>query len=300
MRRPSVCAVIPLLAILFQQGAILSQVPSQRNVPGSLSPLGAIADDSVISKRYWAIRPLATVDADTVVSAGFWKIVVPNGTATILVDTIRAKAGDLVSVPLRLRNVQSVKLNTVIQTDLRFNATLLAPAGSTPAGMVTNGDRLIAVSAPLTVPGSEGVLTTLQFIAMLGNAEGTPLRLENSRAASGQVVLAEIPGYFILTDICREGGTRLYTATGNLGLFQNRPNPFNATTSIEYEVIEAGATRLLVLDMLGRVIATLVDGTVLPGRYTVSFDSATLPSGSYMALLLTPTDRRTIIMNVMK
>jgi hypothetical protein len=41
--------------------------------------------------------------------------------------------------------------------------------------------------------------------------------------------------------------------------------------------------QLLVTDMLGREVATLVDGTLQAGLHAVTFDAASLPSGRYLA-----------------
>jgi hypothetical protein len=223
-----------------------------------------------------------------------------QGSAILRIDTIRAKAGELVEVPVYLRNVKGVKLNTIFHTELRFNATLLSPTYATPKGTVANGERHIAHDVPWTQSGKEGVLTTLRFIAMLGNADGTPLFVENSFAIGGQVAVAEVPGYFLLTDVCREGGTRLFNSGGSVTLFQNRPNPFNAMTVIEYEVIENGPTKLVVMDVYGRNVKTLVDAVIVPGRYSISFDAGALASGTYVAVLQTPTARKFKRMEVAK
>ena len=75
-------------------------------------------------------------------------------------------------------------------------------------------------------------------------------------------------------------------------LYQNYPNPFNPTTIIKYKVpsIEtryASSVRLIVFDILGNKIETLVNEEKLPGTYEVAFNSVQknsheyLPSGIY-------------------
>lgn len=59
-----------------------------------------------------------------------------------------------------------------------------------------------------------------------------------------------------------------------LALFQNAPNPFNPTTAIRYDIPAGGATvRLVVYDVLGRHVRTLIDGFETAGRKRIVWDS---------------------------
>ncbi len=62
----------------------------------------------------------------------------------------------------------------------------------------------------------------------------------------------------------------------------NHPNPFNPVTQIRYGLPQAGPVRLDVFDLLGRRVATLVDGVQAAGRYEVSFDGSGLSDGVYL------------------
>ena len=71
-------------------------------------------------------------------------------------------------------------------------------------------------------------------------------------------------------------------------LLQNYPNPFNSETAITYLVPDQqqqppghGKTRLMIFDLAGREVATLVNRQEPPGEYTVHFDASNLPSGVY-------------------
>jgi hypothetical protein len=66
------------------------------------------------------------------------------------------------------------------------------------------------------------------------------------------------------------------------GLEQNYPNPFNPSTVIRYAVPQASQVRLIVFDMMGREVATLVQGTKSAGYHEVVFDASHLGSGAYM------------------
>ena len=84
---------------------------------------------------------------------------------------------------------------------------------------------------------------------------------------------------------------------------RNYPNPFNPTTLITYE-IPAGGTRhtamLRVYDILGRVIATLVEGTVSAGPHQVRWDASGQSSGVYFCRLDTEYSTQTKKLILMK
>ena len=70
-------------------------------------------------------------------------------------------------------------------------------------------------------------------------------------------------------------------------LHQNYPNPFNPNTVISYELPQVADVQLQLFDMLGRQVATLVDGTVQAGTHRVTFDASNLSSGVYIYRLHT-------------
>jgi N-acetylmuramoyl-L-alanine amidase len=75
-----------------------------------------------------------------------------------------------------------------------------------------------------------------------------------------------------------------YVAPTNYSLGQNYPNPFNPSTIIKWHTASAGKVTLKVYDVLGRVVATLLDGDRPAGDFQVSFDAGklNLASGVYL------------------
>lgn len=65
-------------------------------------------------------------------------------------------------------------------------------------------------------------------------------------------------------------------------LSQNYPNPFNPSTTIHFALPIDSHVTLKVYDMLGRVVASLVDGFESAGYHEVSFDGTKLSSGIYV------------------
>lgn len=65
-------------------------------------------------------------------------------------------------------------------------------------------------------------------------------------------------------------------------LLQNYPNPFNPTTTIGFALPQGQHVTLKVFDLLGREVATLVDGELSTGEHSVVFDAKDLPSGIYL------------------
>jgi hypothetical protein len=76
----------------------------------------------------------------------------------------------------------------------------------------------------------------------------------------------------------------------NLG--RNYPNPFNPATTIRYDIAAAGKASLIVFEVSGSVVRTLVDGWREPGVYREvwdgrSGDGRVMPSGVYFYTLKT-------------
>ncbi|MBD3232237.1 MAG: T9SS type A sorting domain-containing protein, partial [candidate division Zixibacteria bacterium] len=61
----------------------------------------------------------------------------------------------------------------------------------------------------------------------------------------------------------------------------NSPNPFNAATTITYQLPEAGNINIAIYNLSGQKIATLVNGVEPAGEYSVTWDASEYASGLY-------------------
>ena len=64
-------------------------------------------------------------------------------------------------------------------------------------------------------------------------------------------------------------------------LSQNYPNPFNPSTSIRFDIPKDGLVKLVVYDVLGKEIATIINEVKTTGSYIVDFNGGELNSGIY-------------------
>jgi len=69
-------------------------------------------------------------------------------------------------------------------------------------------------------------------------------------------------------------------------LSQNYPNPFNPITKISFDLPNDAKVKLIVYDLLGREIKSIVNNVLTTGKYTFEFDGSNLASGVYFYRLV--------------
>lgn len=78
-----------------------------------------------------------------------------------------------------------------------------------------------------------------------------------------------------------------YNNQFNYSLSQNYPNPFNPVTNINFSIPTTENVTLKVYDILGKEVATLVNGELLAGNHSIQFSGENLSSGLYVYQLKT-------------
>jgi tetratricopeptide (TPR) repeat protein len=109
------------------------------------------------------------------------------------------------------------------------------------------------------------LLMIYKYLSDNGKIEETSERIEKLKSGNGVTYIEN------LTDLPTE-----YT------LSQNYPNPFNPTTVIKYQLPEAAQVSLVIYDIMGKEIATLVNSYQARGSYDVTFNANSLSSGIYL------------------
>lgn len=113
--------------------------------------------------------------------------------------------------------------------------------------------------------------------------------LDTARAQTFPILLGFRPDSVVLDPddwILKQRGNPVaedwHEIPAQLVLLQNYPNPFNPATKITYDLPAVSRVTLKVFDILGREVATLLDGVQLTGIHTVSFNGLNLASGVYI------------------
>ena len=88
-------------------------------------------------------------------------------------------------------------------------------------------------------------------------------------------------------------------------LSKNYPNPFNPTTNIDYEISEAGMVSLVICDLKGSVVKSLIDGYQEAKGYKISWDGLNnsgqaVSSGRYILKMTTLGFSDTVTMTLLK
>ena len=69
---------------------------------------------------------------------------------------------------------------------------------------------------------------------------------------------------------------------GDFRLFRNYPNPFNPQTTVEFEVRKSADVTLIVYDINGQRVDTLLNTRLAAGLHRLTWEAGGLPSGVYL------------------
>lgn len=218
------------------------------------------------------------------------------GTGTALLQKI---GYDVVSAASQSMNGFKIKMqNTTATTISSFTSTGWTEVYSGNYTVPGSGIQLVTLTTPFLYTGGN-LLVEVCF----NNASYTSNSTVNSTAAANRVVhahndLSSGDGCVDITtgsvqttlpNMCITAQLPPFVGAQNIStgvpkeftLAQNYPNPFNPTTSIKYSIPKSSLVKLVIYDLLGREVKTLVNETKTVGNYEVTFDASNLASGAY-------------------
>ncbi len=94
-------------------------------------------------------------------------------------------------------------------------------------------------------------------------------------------------------------GNNISSLPSEFKLHNNFPNPFNPVTKIKFDLPKSSIVKLTVYDILGREIASILNGNLEAGYYEINFDGSKLASGIYFYKIQASdfTDVKKMILN---
>ena len=209
----------------------------------------------------------------------------------VLVDATTNE--DLVVLPKGRINLNAADYST---SELTIRAELSTDDAVSVLFQASNGVQRVENIAPYALGGdnagdytpvdelSEGTPITIYATPYTGSQasgeEGAPLRVQlNHEGVIEQGNSA--PKNYV-------GKLLSETIPEKTMLEGNYPNPFNPSTTIRFGLAEQSNARIVLYDLLGRVIDVVVDGVLDKGWHTVTVDGSELASGIYIYQLETP------------
>jgi hypothetical protein len=110
-------------------------------------------------------------------------------------------------------------------------------------------------------------------------------------APSGQIVIDQVQ---IAQELIVAVEDRSPGIPGEFALLQNCPNPFDPSTAITYQLAKGSVVSLRIYDILGREVASLVNGRQQAGSDAVQWNANGVSSGVYFASMTTAGGRHTV------
>lgn len=141
-----------------------------------------------------------------------------------------------------------------------------------------SGVPLKGLSAELTQEGIESQITAVQSETDAEGIARFQLSSRNSGKSTYKLVVNEIR--------IGELAVEFLADIGILSLGNNYPNPFVGTTLLQITIPAEMDVEIQIFDILGKSVQTIINGSLEPGYYEVSFDGHGLSAGIYICRMI--------------
>jgi hypothetical protein len=113
------------------------------------------------------------------------------------------------------------------------------------------------------------------------------------------------PGFRLTVDNTFIVGVNPVGTPNSFALEQNFPNPFNPSTTVSYSVPKSGQVNVMVYDLLGNLVKTLVNDVQEPGQYKVTWNATNeqgqvVTTGNYILKMVAGDFTQTRKMTLLK
>ncbi len=268
-------------------------------------PSSPVWIDSLNMPGWWGTFGLATyenylcvVDWD-----GFYTLSLVNPAVPQLVGLLNQEMGLELAI---VGHYAFVAANSVVHI-----IDISDPSQPTLVGQLSAECRAIAARANTLVTADDNGLkawdVTNPLNPQLAGYYTTYAEIENIEEIEDVEIL---DGYVLTTspyrfrayecDALLDAKERRVTMPQAFALHPCYPNPFNASTVLNYSLPVTGQIRLTIHNIMGQRLVTLYEGMQLAGTYTATWDASQIGSGLYFAQLQSGNYTKTIKMVLLK
>ncbi|MFC1619103.1 cohesin domain-containing protein [Candidatus Neomarinimicrobiota bacterium] len=308
------------LEVSTQDGSVLVTWPGDLNYDGLISSADAVVTLRIcVGAHDPTPREFAMADRD---SNGVVEVIdalcllqtavglgcnMEGGDSELVVELlspqISGTRGSEVVIPIELSMTDQLAAGSL---ELALPPDLVTAISITPGDLLAEGytawnrkDGIVRMGFLIAegLPQSEGVLLNLH-LTLGSDLYAYELEISSDR-------LFDARGRTMDLDIVLATDDGMHPVLGQYSLAPAYPNPFNPSTTIRYELPVAVPAQLLIYDLLGREVTRLVEATQSAGAYEILWDGTdalghTLPTGIYIARLVTPEYSKSIKMLLLK
>jgi len=206
--------------------------------------------------------------------------------STLEINQISEK--DTIQIEIKGENVKGL---AEINFDLSYDPFILTILNATSSSLTKSFSiqrtTTKAGTVNLDLKSSKGIIEDNGALIELKYAVNSPnttttLHFSNATAIDETSITRNI-------STLKDGQITIITGVGKVNnelpktfsLSQNYPNPFNPSTSIRYELPVLSKVKIMIYDILGREITTLINETRPAGRYEIKWNASRFSSGVY-------------------